>query len=330
MIIFQSQFATTLFPLMREYATTGRAYSLPLIADMIRKNPWAFLNEKDNWGNTLFFHLLHLSELATPTMQITIHCHLLQTLADAGISPVNATILVKNPETLYNHLQQLLAIANYNFLSPEKMMGYLLNKDMSSKTPVEIAIESRNPEILRIYLQTLQTVLNPENLLAFTTTCARSGANLLEHIEFHADIHMLLTYVQFLDNAFGSNIAFSILCEQTIDRKQERALLNNLEKTGPYHLSWAISLLQIIDSPEKRWEDLRVIGNAALKLPREGISSVFNFRLFSPPMLSCDTGQAFETNAEIEAQAGQNYWLPTRFLETMEPEEEKFAAPRLN
>jgi hypothetical protein len=330
MVTFQSRFATNLFTIMHEYAITGRVYCLPLISDMIRKDPNAFLNEKDNRGNTLFFHVLHLPQLAIPNMQLTIRCNFLQVLGNAGISPVSAAIQMNDPEILYIHIQQLLEAANCNALLPEKIIGYLLNTDMSKKTPAEIAIESRNPEILRLYLQVLQTVLTLGHILAFTKTCLRSGANLLEHIEFHADIDMLLTYVDFLDNAFGSEIAFAILFEQTIGRRQERALLDNLEKTGPHHFRWAMTLLQIIDHPEKRWGDLRIIRNAAHHLPHQGIDTQFNFRLFSPPLLPCDAGEAIESAAETEEKTEQHYWLPTGLLETMESEKAASSAPKLN
>jgi hypothetical protein len=320
MPIFQSQHAITLYAKMHEYTITGRIDCLPVITNIIRENPPVFFTERDNTENTLFYHLLHLPQLAIPARQFTIRCNLLHALSLAGINSVNAIMMMmQSPVLLHQHLQQLLTATNHNFLSAEKMMWYLTNRDTSRKTPIETAIESRNSAMLTTYLQTLRTWLFAPRLLAFSKTHVGSGANLLEYIEIHADIHMLLAYIHFLDNAFGSTHAFAILFEQATGKSQGRALLNNLDKTGSHHLNGAIAVLQSIDNPEKKWQNLWIIQNASLNLPQKDAWGTLNFRLFSPPMLPCDTGEAIEAAAEIEEKTEQN-WLPTGLLDTTESE----------
>jgi hypothetical protein len=317
MTTFKSPLANDILITMNQYVVTGDSNLLPQISNQIKDGVEIFLHEEDSNGRTLFYYLLSIPQTVEPAQRLNIVNGLLMALYNAGINPIAAAIYSDDFLILDLALRTIQIAAKHNVMSHTTLLSLLFDTDISGKTPAETAIAQNNPLYLEMYFNAVLASLQHHELSIF---CNASAMKLLDKIEWYGDIDILLAYTYFLSNAFGPEVALEILFQQSLQRNKTLFPTDHLEMTGRQHLRWALTILYIVDHPEKKWQMLHDAGIIAHNDRRPRLLSLFNFRLFAPSHGPCDRGAPAMLNEEEEKTAS-NYYLPSDLLADDKPEE---------
>ncbi len=257
---FTDQTANTIYGFIQRFLETYDHTYLLDISTKLKNNLHAIHALDDN-NLSLFYYFTHL-----PT-QTDLHTHftkttgLLMAISNAGISPIQG-LIYDDIDSLAFHLDALLFTTNNSILDREQAIHMMIGTDTGNHTPLHIIIQKNYPSHLASYLEKLFYLLTPQEHGDFFNSddVMLSGVNHFEWLETHGNYIALFTYLNHLQMSFGPAQSLQLAFTKT---HQYLSTDITHEKDSLY-IAKAMSVLRTNDSPEKKWEALGSIHQAAL------------------------------------------------------------------